>query len=221
MVRPTSRVACVPPLAPSGGRTVTLTHMRTAFLILTAVGLASTAWAQESPAPLLQRWIGRYDNQPLALDFYDDTMVVVNDQFAASFRATYDSLAVFGDTSFTVAYWFSMGRLLLQTRDGKVVTMSRQSDLARPIEGLWRGSSPSDGQAVVIQMWRGGAARRRTLPEGAWIDGQWDRNSRMIQFTWRPDSTTWTATYDPLGQALLFTDANPTVGTLVLRKVYR
>lgn len=161
-------------------------------------------------------------NLPLYLDFYGDTMVVVNDSYVADYHATYDSIVVVGDTSFAVRYWFSLDRLLLETAEGKLVTMARQSEYARPIEGLWRGTPIGHPDVfVTIQMWRGGIARRRMTPATDWTDGEWDRQSRIIRFTWMPDSITWEGSYDPLGEALLFDSTEADLGTLVLRKVYR
>lgn len=189
-------------------------------LLLSLVAAASLAGAQ---APILQgRWVGTHNNRPLHLDFYGDTMVVVNDTYPASYQATYDSLMVSGDTAFAVSYWFSLDRLLLRTMDGKVVTMSRQDELARPIQGVWRGSPVGKPDRVVqLQMARGGIARRRSIPGGTWVDGEWNRRSRTIQFTWMPDSLVWVASYDALGQALLFNETDDSTGTLVLRKVWR
>jgi hypothetical protein len=189
-------------------------------ILLSLVVAASLAGAQAST--FHGRWVGTHNNTPLHLDFYGDTMVVVNDAYPASYQVTYDSLVVSGDTAFAVSYWFSLDRLLLRTMDGKVVTMSRQDELARPIQGVWRGSPVGNpGRIVEMQMARGGIARRRSIPGEAWVDGEWSRRSRTIQFTWMPDSLVWVASYDALGQALLFNETDDSTGTLVLRKVWR
>ena len=193
--------------------------MRSLILLLVLTGFAVPCAGQ---APLKGRWVGTHNNSPLHLDFYGDTMVVVNDAYPASYHVTYDSLVVYGDTSFAVSYWFSLDRLLLRTMDGKVVTMSRQDELARPIQGLWQGSPVGKPEhTVVLRMERGGIARRRSLPAGTWVEGEWNRRSRTIRFTWMPDSLTWVASYDAGGQALLFNETDETTGTLVLRKVWR
>lgn len=168
------------------------------------------------------RWVGTHLGEALHLDFYGDTMVVVNDRYAAHFRATPDSVIVRGDTAFAVRHWSVLDRLLLETAEGKVITMTRQSILARPIEGMWRGAPPGAGdRTVLLELFRGGTARWRLAPEGSWTSGEWDRRSRVIEFTWLPDSTVWTGRYDPLGEALLFDEAPPVGAAVVLRKVYR
>lgn len=172
--------------------------------------------------PIEGRWVGTHNSHPLYLDFFGDTMVVVNDQYPARYYLTYDSLVVMGDTSFAVGYWFSLSRLLLRTDEGRVVTMSKQDALARPIHGVWRGSPiGQSNRTVVLQMQRGGVARRRTLPGGSWREGEWSRRSRNIEFTWKPDSTQWIARYDAAGLALLFENTDDETGTLILRKVWR
>jgi hypothetical protein len=40
-------------------------------------------------------------------------------------------------------------------------------------------------------------------------------------FTWFPDSTAWTAQYDPMGAALLFEEMEPDGEMVVLRHQYR
>lgn len=199
--------------------------MRLAVVVACAAVTASAGFAQQS-AQLTGRWVGTLNNQSLHLDFYGDTMVVVNDRYALNYRATYDSVIVWGsspgDTAFAVRYWFSMDRLLLQTVEGKVVTLSQQDLLARPIDGRWRGSPVGKGEVTVeLRMSRGGIAQRRVIPGGAWVQGEWERRSRNIRFTWLPDSIVWMAYYDPLGEALLFDSTEAEIGTLVVRKVYR
>lgn len=180
---------------------------------------ATQAFAQN---PVEGRWVGTHLNHALHLDFYGDSMVVVNDRFPAGYHASPDSLVVWGDTAFAVSYWFSLDRMLLRTADGNVITMSRQSELARPIQGRWQGSPLGRGdRTIVLQLERGGAARRRTVPVGPWVQGEWDRSSRTIRFMWLPDSTVWTARHDPLGEALLFSETDEETGTLILRKVWR
>lgn len=195
--------------------------MRTLLIATLLLGTPGGALAQ-SGGRIAGRWVGSLHRDALTLDFYGDTMVVVNDVYAASYRASYDSLVVWGDTAFAATYWFSMDRLLLQTPEGSVVTMSRQNKLARPIQGLWRGTPANRNDVTVeIRMWRGGAARRRVGTASVWTSGEWSRNSRIITFTWLPDSTAWTAYYDSPGEALLFSETTPDLGSLVVRKVYR
>jgi len=182
---------------------------------------ASVLAAVQSDDPLLKRWVGTHDNQPLVLDFYGDSMVLVNDEYVADFSLQDRSISVFGDTSFTVRYWFALDRLLLETEDGAVLTMAEQDPLARPMFGTWRGSEISSGRRIELWLGRGGVARWRHLPGGGWTGGEWDRASRSITFTWLPDSTVWTAQYDPPGGALLFEQMPPEQGMVVLRHVYR
>lgn len=195
--------------------------MRTTLLLVLLTLGASPTLAQQLSSRLEGRWVGTYTSQSLHLDFYGDTMLVVNDRYPLDYRVTYDSLIVWGDTAFAVRYWFSLDRLLLETANGRVLTMARQSPLARPIEGLWRGSPIGQSRrTVTLRMWRGGTAQRRVSSGGGWVEGEWSRRSRTIEFTWMPDSTVWTASYDPLGEALLF-EQTENLGTLVLRKVWR
>lgn len=199
--------------------------MRTWLLLGIGIVSAAPGLAQQ-PTILEGRWVGTHNHSPLHLDFYGDTMVVVNDRWALDYRATFDSLIVWGrqagDTSFAVRYWFSLDRLLLQTDEGKTITMTRQDELARPIDGRWQGSlAGRAGTDVVLRMLRGGSAERRIVPGGEWVRGEWERRSRIIRFTWLPDSSVWIAHYDPQGEALLFDSTEAGIGTLILRKVYR
>ena len=192
-----------------------------AATLLLAAGTFLLAAAAQSDNPLLKRWVGTHDNRPLVLDFYGDSMVMVNDEYVADFSLADRSISVFGDTSFTVRYWFALDRLLLETEDGAVLTMAAQDPLARPMFGTWRGSEIASGRRIEVWLGRGGVARWRQLPGGGWTGGEWDRSSRTIRFTWLPDSTVWTAQYDPPGGALLFEEMTPETGMVVLRHVYR
>ncbi|KPK02687.1 MAG: hypothetical protein AMS20_11725 [Gemmatimonas sp. SG8_28] len=192
-----------------------------ATIALLAAGAFVLAAAAQSDNPLLKRWVGTHDNQPLVLDFYGDSMVLVNDEHVADFSVQNRSISVFGDTSFTVRYWFALDRLLLETEDGAVLTMAEQDPLARPMFGTWRGSEIASGRRLELWLGRGGVARWRPLSGGGWTGGEWDRSSRTIRFTWLPDSTVWVAQYDPPGGALLFDQMTPESGMVVLRHVYR
>jgi len=190
-----------------------------------AVASPRTAAAQDSSF-LLQRWVGTYQNSPLFLDFYGDTMLVVDDLYVTDFVATGDSLRVFGDTSFAVHYRFAadheMIRLLLRTEEGAVITMSHQGPLARPLKGNWVGT-PSRFPERQMLLWMGvtGLARWRWASQGQWTDGEWDRTHRMIQFTWLPDSTVWQGMYDPVAGQLLFDETVPESGVTVLKRFFR
>lgn len=183
--------------------------------------------AQEDP-DLLVRWVGTHNYRPLFIDFYSDTMVVVNDRLVADFTFTSDSIIVYGDTSFAVHYRFAWDpgleawRLLLRTEDGHVLTMSHQGPTARPLSGNWRGTpSRTPGQAIELWMNRPGQARWRWSTDGAWTEGEWDRFHRIITFTWLPDSTTWQGIYDPAAGQIIFDETVPESGVTVLRRYFR
>ncbi len=178
---------------------------------------------------LLSRWVGTHQGRPLHLDFYGDTMLVVNDQHTAAFTATRDSLYVVPDyfrpsqdTTFTVAYWFARDRMLLQTVDNEVITMAPQSLEARPLHGLWRGSaSRRPGRTIDLYMQRGGLAQWQERPGGEWIQGEWTRRSRTLEFLWLPDSVRWDGRHDPGGDAIQFLEIDPESGTVILRRALR
>lgn len=177
--------------------------------------------ATQADSRLLRRWVGTHEGRPLTLDFYGDTMLVVNDDYALDYRARSGLLEASGDTSFTVSYWFAMERLLLRTEAGNVITMAPQGALARPLDGHWRGTAPGSDLRIELNMQRGGIASWRELPGGGWVSGEWDRASRVITFTWLPDSVIWTGRYDPGGNALLFDEIDLEGGTLILHRVFR
>jgi hypothetical protein len=185
-------------------------HIFCLFGTLAVFALGSQLGIQ-SDHRLMNRWVGTHDGRPWWLDFYGDTMLVVDDTLLLDFRITRDSLIAHGDTSFAVAYWFVRDRLLIQTADGEIITMAPQDHMARPIHGDWRG----DG--IRLRIWRGGIATWRGTR------GEWRRRSRLILFTWLPDSLEWTAQYDPIGAALLTTMMEPDSSsrTVILRKGLR
>lgn len=177
--------------------------------------------ASQEADRLRRRWVGTHLGQPLYLDFYGDTMVVVNDSAAAYYRVTADSLVVWGDTAFAVVHWFALDRLLLQTAEGNVVTMAQQDAMARPLEGRWIGGAIGASDTLELLMRRGGVAQWRRRPGGGWQGGEWDRTTRLIRFTWLPDSTQWSGRYDPAGNAILFDEMGGQPVTIVLRRVFR
>jgi hypothetical protein len=189
--------------------------------VATLVLAASLLGAGAQERAILKRWVGTHEGRPLVLDFFGDSMLVVNDELVADFRATGRQLSVSGDTAFTVDYWFAMDRLLLETDNGVVLTLAPQDLLARPMFGQWVGTFTSSGVGVELYLGRGGVARWRSAGGGGWVNGEWDRRSRTIDFTWLPDSTSWTAQYDPMGAALLFEEMEPETGVVVLRHRYR
>ena len=195
---------------------------RTLALLIGALALPAWGGTQaQDDHPLLRRWVGSHAGRPLVLDFYGDTMLVVNDDLVLSFERELNRVRVYGDSAFTLTYWFVRDRLLLQTEGGTVITMAPQGPLSRSLfGGRWRGSGPSQ-HLVELELLRGGVARWRSLPDGRWNGGEWDRTARNITFTWLPDSTIWTAQYDPAGAALLFSETTPGSGTVILRHAYR
>ncbi len=209
-----------------------------AFVLLATLVLPASTVAQEQAADstpvtwrdsLQTRWVGTHLGRPLHIDFYADTMVVVKDRFVADYEATQDSIVVFGDTSFSVHYRFALGRMILRTDSGNVITMAAQGSLARPLRGNWLGTPGRMRDSLVeLQMNASGTAYWRTLPAGGWIEGEWDRFSREITFTWfpdsaagRPDSTQWVGMYNPVRSQLLFDETLPESGVTILRRFFR
>jgi len=156
-------------------------------------------------------------------------MVVVNDQHVADYYATRDSIVVFGDTSFSVHYRFALDRMIVRTDSGNVITMAAQSPLARPLRGRWYGTPGMlDGSPIELQMLADGRAWWRRTSSGSWVEGEWDRFSREITFTWlpdaaagRPDSTAWVGMYIPERSQLLFDETIPGGGVTILRRFFR
>jgi len=196
------------------------------FAVL-AAGIVLVAAATPQPQartdnPLFRRWVGDYRGRPLNLDFYGDTMLVVNDRYALDFEATSDSVIAYGDTSFAVHYRFALGRLLLRTEEGSIITMAPQPPLARPLFGRWLGGSGRNGNGQIeLLMYAAGTARWRWIPGGTWTEGEWDRTSRIILFTWLPDSVAWSGLYDPGGNSLLLEETTPEIGSVILRRFFR
>ena len=188
--------------------------------LLTAVAVGSLS--AQSEERLRKRWVGTLHGRALHLEFYGDSMLIVNDEYALDYRTTGDSIVAWGDSSLAVSYRLAVGRLLLFTEDGEVVTMSEQDALARPLEGRWVGApSRWTDQRIELVMSRGGTARWRRAPDGGWVQGEWDRVTRLLTFTWLPDSTMWSGQYDPAGNAVLFEEGPADGGTVVLRRVFR
>jgi hypothetical protein len=169
---------------------------------------------------LAHRWVGLHLRQPLEFEFYGDTMLVVNDTHVLNFRLTNDSLVATGDTSVVGRYRIVLGRLLLETPE-EMVTMATQSLLARPLTGRWTGAlGTADDSDLELIIYASGMARWRRLPSGRWEDGEWDRETRLITFTWA-DSTEWHGQYDPVGNALLFERTLEGGETTILRRFFR
>jgi hypothetical protein len=185
-----------------------------------ALTLSGFAWLQDVN-PLLKRWVGTHKNQTLFLDFYSDT-VVVDVSRGADFIATNDSIVVFGDTSFAVHYRFAQGWLLIRTEEGDVITMSSQGPLARPLWGRWLGRVSRMGNRMMELQIRGnGTAYWRWIPGGERTEGEWDRFSRILTFTWLPDTVVWNGLYDPMQNQLLFEGTVEGSGVVVLERFFR
>jgi hypothetical protein len=190
-----------------------------AALLLAGLLVPSAATAQRDSV-LAHRWVGVHQGRSLQLEFYGDTMLVVDDERVLNFRLTGDSLIGFGDTTIAAQYRLVMGRLLLQTPDG-VVTMAVQSALARPLTGRWQGAlGTDDGVDAELSISSGGTARWRRLPGGRWADGEWDRETRVVTFTWL-DESEWRGQYDPMGNAMLFEATVVGSQPTILRRIYR
>lgn len=189
------------------------------------VGTVQLTWRDS----LQTRWVGTHAGRPLHIDFYADTMAVVQDRFVCDYEATRDSIIVFGDTTFAVHYRFALDRMIVRTESGSVITMSAQGSLARPLRGNWFGTPGRMRDSLIeLQMNASGAAYWRTLPRGSWIEGEWDRFSREITFTWlpdsaagRPDSTEWVGMYNPARSQLLFDSTFSQSGVTILRRFFR
>ncbi len=193
-----------------------------ALLISVAATIAARQGSQ-CETQLRGRWVGLHQRETLGLEFYGDTMLVVNDQHALNFRATSDSLIATGDTSVAGRYWFSSCHLLLETADGSVITMSSQMVLARPLTGRWVGDlGTPDAAQAELRLAANGTARWHLLPDGSWTQGEWERETRIITFTWAgSDSIPWIGHYDVEGNAILFDHTVPGSHTVIFRRVFR
>ena len=217
---------------------VFLTARIPALVLVTAMLSPAFSVAQQHVADSSQvtwrdslqtRWVGTHLGRPIHIDFYADTMVVVNDRNVCDYEATRDSIIVFGDTTFSVHYRFALDRMIVRTDSGNVITMAAQGTLARPLRGNWFGTPLRMRDSLMeLQMNASGAAYWRTLPGGSWIEGEWDRFSREITFTWlpdslagRPDSTLWVGMYHPERSQLLFDSTLSESGVTILRRFFR
>ena len=172
---------------------------------------------------LAGRWVGLHQSQTLHLEFYGDTMLVVNDQYPLTYRATSDSLIATGDTTVAGRYWFSLCRLLLETAEGSVITMSSQRVLARPLTGRWVGElGTPDGAEAELRLAPTGTARWHVLPDGPWTEGEWERQTRIITFTWAgSDTIPWVGHYDVEGNVILFERTVPNSRATIFHRVFR
>jgi hypothetical protein len=194
--------------------------MRRAIVLVGLLFATTQTLAAQRDSVLGHRWVGMHLGRPLQFEFYGDTMLIINDQHVLDFQLTADSLVARGDTTVQGRYRLALGRLLLETPRG-VVTMATQSPLARPLTGRWQGSlGTEDGATIELIIREDGIARWRSLPEGRWRDGEWDRETRVVTFTWS-DESEWQGHYDPIGNAILFEQTLTDAGTSILRRVFR
>ncbi len=199
-----------------------MTRRRLLFLLL----LAPQAVAQQPDSTLLRRWVGNYFERPLTLEFYGDTMLVVGDKHALNYRLTSDSIIATGDTSLVVGYRLARDRLLLEPADGNVITMAKQESLARPLTGRWVGDIDTAGTTLPaeLKLEQDRTARWHSLPDGKWVTGEWERQTRTVTLTW--DNSEWTGLYDPQRNSLALEPAADSTHSSkgargLLRRVFR
>lgn len=193
--------------------------MRRLLIVAPLVLLAAPLGAQRDSV-LASRWVGIHQGRPLQFEFYGDTMLVVGDAIPLTFRLTNDSLVADGDTIIRARWRYVLGHVLLDTPDGPI-TMSAQSLLARPLTGRWIGPlGTPDDRMVEMVLAANGTARWRDLAGGAWTSGEWERESRLIAFTW-PDETEWQGQYDPIGNNLLLLRTLEGSQGSILRRAFR
>ncbi len=173
--------------------------------VMLALLLAPASAHAQADTTILKRWVGTYaEGKPLTIEFYGDTMLVVGDRYALSYRMTYDSLIATGDTSVVARYRLAMGRLLLETPDGNVVTMATQRTLGRPLWGRWVGDLDFSGTMQPVEINLNGdrtACWHPTVEDAKWASGEWERETRRVTLTWEVEE--WTGIYDPQGNSLL------------------
>ena len=189
------------------------------LLPLVLLASASPVVAQRDSV-MASRWVGMHLGRPLTFEFYSDTMLVVNDRLGLAFQLTDDSLVASGDTLVTARWRHVLGHLLLDTPDGPL-TMSPQNVLARPLTGRWVGPLGDEEETLIeMRLALGGAVWWRPLGGGAWTEGEWQRESRLITFTW-PDETEWRGQYDPIGNNLLLEQTVEDGHGSILRRAFR
>lgn len=202
--------------------------MRTLAALLLACATAPAA-AQQADSSGLGRWVGIHRERSLTLEFYGDTMLVVGDRYPLNYHLTADSIIATGDTSLAVRYRRSYGKLLLETADGDIITMSPQIPLGRPLTGRWVGDLDTAGTAQLIELRLNGdrSAEWRALPSGKKEFGEWDRQTRKVTVTWS-NGGEWSGLYDPLRNTLLLEPVTDSTGAVqpggatgILRRVFR
>jgi hypothetical protein len=211
---------------------------RSHFVWFAALGLgllASDAAGQKND-PLEKRWVGTLNRQALFLDFFGDSMLVVNDRIIMDYWAGPDSIIAYNaDTSFALQYRAVYDKLLIETADGITVTMSPQPIQARPVfSGFgwdWgRWIARSRGEVIQLYIKRIGNGARFTTNSSArkGLSGRWRRAGRTFTFTWEtpteenPDSTQiWMGHFDAEGHQFLFDDTGPETDMAIFRRRHR
>jgi hypothetical protein len=192
----------------------------TGWLVATLCGIAPRQLRAQADTALLKRWVGSYQGKVLNLEFYGDTMLVVNDRHGLSVRVTNDSIVAAGDTTVAGRYRVVLGRLLFEGTDGVVITMAPQPPLARPLNGRWLGElATGDRPAAEIVVFDNNTAQWRRVGDQKWIRGDWERATRVVTFTWS-DNTEWTGQYDPIGNAILFEQTVAESSASVFRRTF-
>lgn len=192
---------------------------RIAALVI-GLGMLTHPLVAQRDSVLQSRWVGTHFGRMLNLEFYDDTMLVLNDEEPLNFRLTDDSLVAVGDTIIQARWRLVLGYLLLETPDG-VITMASQSMLARPLTGRWVGPLGTSADTTIeLEIYRNKTARWRPITGGRWTAGEWERETRDVTLTW-PDDTEWTGQYDPIGNAILFQQTVPQSSSTILRRAFR
>ena len=210
--------------------------LATAVLVLTVLAVWPAQGQPTAPDPLLRRWVGTHLGRPLFLDFYGDSLLVVNDYWVLGFWYGPDSLIAYGDTSFAVRYRFSYDKLLIENAEGNTVTMSPQPTLARPVfggRGTWATwIARADSGQLELQITRiGKRARWRRVPGGRWVEGTWRQLGRTFTFEWDStgaltppveglpaDSThQWSGLYDARAHQFIFEHTEPGTRVAIFR----
>ena len=211
------------------------------IMAVTAISIAPVAEAQTSSDPLFQRWVGTHLGRPLFLDFHGDTMLVVNDVHVMDFWYGPDSVIAYNaDTSFAIRYRFSYDKMLIETSEGRTVTMSLQPIQARPVFGgrgwdwgTWAARTGDD--RIWLELTRIGSRARWRKNFGPWTEGTWRRTGRTFEFTWNggeepepPGATAdvdssliWIGQFDAEGHQFIFDETEPGSGLAIFRRVFR
>ena len=203
--------------------------MRPALAVFLAALCLPGAVRAQRDSVLASRWVGLHNGRTIQFEFYGDTMLVVDDAIPLTFRLTGDSLVATGDTLIVARWRYVLGHVLLDTPDGPL-TMSAQSFLARPLTGRWVGPLGDEAETMIeMRLHLGGTAYWRRFGAGGWTQGEWERESRLITFTWpnpragadNEEPLLWHGQYDPIGNNLLLQQTVEGSHGTILRRAYR